>query len=70
VSFDKEEFFKKQVEECRELERQAVTAEDRTFWLQAAERWQEQLRQAQIQTAKKATAIRPDKASYKYSAEA
>jgi len=61
-------FSKKQLEECREFKRQASTAEDRAFWLQAAERWQEQLRQAQTQTAKKAT--RPGKRSFKYSAEA
>lgn len=50
VSFDKEEFFKKRVEDCRELERTAVNAEDRAFWRQAADRWQEQLRQADAQT--------------------
>jgi hypothetical protein len=65
-----EEFFKKQMEECRELERQAVTTEDRAFWRQAADRWQEQLRQAQTRTQKTAAAIRADKASFKYSAEA
>ena len=47
VPFDKEEFFKKQIEECRELESQAVSAEDRAFWRQALRRWEEQLRQAQ-----------------------
>ena len=65
-----EEFFKRQVEECRELERQAVTAEDRAFWRQAIDRWQEQLRQTQTRTSKKAAAIRAGKASFKYSAEA
>jgi hypothetical protein len=45
--FDKEEFFKKQIEECRELESQAVSGEDRAFWRQAVGRWEEQLRQAQ-----------------------
>jgi hypothetical protein len=50
VSFNKEQFFKKQVEDCRELERQAVNAQDRAFWRQAADRWEEQLRQAQAQT--------------------
>jgi hypothetical protein len=50
MSFDKEEFFKKQVEECRELERQAIKAEDQTFWRQTADRWEEQLRQAQTQS--------------------
>jgi hypothetical protein len=47
VTFDKDEFFKKQIEECRELERQAANAEDRAFWQQAIGRWQDQLRQAQ-----------------------
>jgi hypothetical protein len=47
VPFDKEDFFKKQIEECRELESQAVSAEDRAFWRQAVGRWEEQLRQAQ-----------------------
>jgi hypothetical protein len=47
VPFDKEEFFKKQIEECRELESQAVSADDRAFWRQAVGRWEEQLRQAQ-----------------------
>jgi len=31
MSFDWEEFFKKQIEECRELEKRAATAEDRAF---------------------------------------
>lgn len=54
MSFDKEAFFKKQIEDCRELERQAVSPEDRAFWLQAAGRWEEQLRQAQeAQTRRK-----------------
>ncbi len=69
MSFDMEEFFKRQVEECRELERQAVTAEDHSFWRQAADRWQEQLRQAQAQKRKKVAVIRADRASFKYSAE-
>jgi hypothetical protein len=46
VSFDWQEFFKAQIEECRELERQAVNGEDRAFWRQANARWAEQLRQA------------------------
>jgi hypothetical protein len=66
VAFDMEDFFKKQVEECRELERQAVTADDRAFWRQAADRWQEQLRQTQTRTPKKAAPIRADKAAFKY----
>jgi hypothetical protein len=47
VPFDKEEFSKKRIEECREPESQAVTAQDRAFWRQAVGRWEEQLRQAQ-----------------------
>jgi hypothetical protein len=43
---DKEEFFKKQSEECRELARNAVNADDRAFWEKAAKRWNEQLRTA------------------------
>jgi hypothetical protein len=51
VSFGWEDFFKKQIEECRELERQAVNGEDRAFWRQVVGRWEEQLRQAQeVQT--------------------
>jgi hypothetical protein len=46
VSFDWQQFFKTQIEECRELERQAVNREDRAFWRQAVARWEEQLRQA------------------------
>jgi hypothetical protein len=46
VSFDWQEFFKAQIEECRELERQAMNGEDRAFWRQAVARWEEQLRQA------------------------
>jgi len=37
---DKKLFFQRQIEECRELARHSVNAEDRTFWLQAAEPWQ------------------------------
>jgi hypothetical protein len=70
MAFDKEEFFKKQLEECRELEQQSLNAEDRAFWRLAGERWQEQLRQAQSQARKKATTFRADKASFKYSTEA
>jgi len=47
MSFDWEEFFKKQIEECRELGKQAVNTEDRAFWQQAAGRWEEQHRRAQ-----------------------
>jgi hypothetical protein len=54
MSFDIEEFFKKQIEECRELESQAVSAEDRAFWRQAVGRWEEQLRQAKDANTKRA----------------
>lgn len=47
VPFDKEAVFQKQIEECRALERQALSTKDRAFWQQAAGRWEEQLRQAQ-----------------------
>ena len=47
MPLDKEKFFEKQIEECRELERRAANAEDRAFWRQAVGRWEEQLRQAQ-----------------------
>jgi hypothetical protein len=70
VSFDKQEFFKKQIQECRELERQAVDPGNRAFWRQAAARWEEQLRQAETQARKKAAARRVDKSSFKYTAEA
>lgn len=43
---DREEFFKKQTEECRDLARNAVNGDDREFWEQAAKRWNEQLRAA------------------------
>jgi hypothetical protein len=43
---DREEFFKKQTEECRDLARNAVNGDDREFWGQAAKRWNEQLRAA------------------------
>ena len=46
MSFDWQQFFKTQIEECRELERHAVNREDRAFWRQAVARWEEQLRQA------------------------
>jgi len=53
MSFDWEGFFKKQIEKCRELETRAINAEDRAFWRQAAERWEEQFRQAQTQGHKR-----------------
>jgi hypothetical protein len=45
--------FQRQIEECRELARQAVNAEDRAFWLQAAERWEGLLRQIKETPPKK-----------------
>jgi hypothetical protein len=42
---DKKVFFQRQIEECQELLRHAVNAEDRAFWLQAAERWEGLLKQ-------------------------
>jgi hypothetical protein len=38
--FDKNVFFQRQIEECRELLRHAATDADRAFWLQVAERWE------------------------------
>jgi hypothetical protein len=32
VSFDKQAFFKQQIEECRELARHAINADDQAFW--------------------------------------
>ena len=49
VSFDWQKFFTTQIEECRELERQAVNVEDRAFWQQTGRRWEEQLRIMQTQ---------------------
>ena len=43
---DKKVFFQRQIEECRELLRHAVNDEDRAFWQQAAERWEDLLKQA------------------------
>ncbi len=45
MSFDWQHFFETQIEECRELEKQAMNGEDRAFWRQAVARWQDQLRQ-------------------------
>jgi hypothetical protein len=53
MPFDRQEFFRKQIEECRELERHAVTAEDRAFWQQTTKRWEEQLRLAESQKPRK-----------------
>jgi hypothetical protein len=50
MQFDWQEFFRKQIEECRELEEHAVNAEDRAFWQQTTTRWEEQLRLAEAQT--------------------
>jgi len=47
MSFDWEEFFKKQIEENGEHRKLADNTEDRAFWQQAAERWEEQHRRAQ-----------------------
>jgi hypothetical protein len=33
-------YFRKQIEECRELAKRAARKEDRAFWEQAARRWQ------------------------------
>ena len=41
---DREIFFQRQAEECRELARWAVNEDDRAFWQQTAERWEEQIR--------------------------
>jgi hypothetical protein len=43
---DREEVFKKQIEECQKLARNAVNGDDRAFWERAATRWKEQLRGA------------------------
>ena len=40
-------FYKRQIEECRELARHAVDEKDHAFWQQAAARWEEQLREVQ-----------------------
>ena len=53
MPFDKEAVFQKQIEECRALEKQALSTKDRVFWQQAAGRWEQQLRQAQAQTRKR-----------------
>jgi hypothetical protein len=50
VPFDWEEFFRQQIEECRELERHSANEEDRAFWQQTTKRWEEQLRLAQTRT--------------------
>ena len=42
--FDGEELFKKQIEECQGLVRNAVNGNDRAFWERAAAGWKEQLR--------------------------
>jgi hypothetical protein len=58
VPFDWQAFFKQQIEECRELENQAVNAEDRAFWRQAGARWEEQFRQAREAETRMAKAKR------------
>jgi hypothetical protein len=52
VPFDKEAVCQKRIEECRALERQALSTKDRVFWQQAARRWEEQLREATAQMTK------------------
>jgi hypothetical protein len=47
VSFDTQAYFKRQIEECCELARHAINADDQAFWKQVAGRWEEQLREAQ-----------------------
>ena len=42
---DKKVFLQRQIEECRELLRHAVNAEDRAFWQHVAERWEGLLKQ-------------------------
>jgi hypothetical protein len=42
--FDREEIFKKQIEECQGLARNAVNGNDRAFWERAAAGWKKQLR--------------------------
>jgi hypothetical protein len=53
MPFDWQEFFRKQIEECREHERHAVNAEDRAFWHQTTKRWEEQLRLAEAEARKR-----------------
>jgi hypothetical protein len=50
---DKNVFFQRQIEECRELLRHAVNAEDQAFWLHAAERWEGLLKQIKAPTLPK-----------------
>jgi transcription elongation GreA/GreB family factor len=50
---DKRVFFQRQIEECRELARHAVNAEDRAFWLQTAERWEGLLKQIKETASRK-----------------
>jgi len=58
VPFDWQEFFRKQIEECRELERRAVNSEDRAFWQQTTKRWEEQLRLDEAQTRSRSPQVR------------
>jgi hypothetical protein len=50
---DKSVFFQRQIEECQELARHAVNAQDRAFWLQAAERWEALLKQIKETASRK-----------------
>jgi len=61
---DREIFFQRQAEECRELARHSANEDDRTFWQQTAERWEEQIRKfkqvpKQKMSAKIAASVRP-----------
>lgn len=40
-----EDFFQHQVEECQHLAKRSLSKEDRAFWYQLAQRWEEQGRQ-------------------------
>ena len=53
MPFDEQALFQKQIEECRALERQALSTNERAFWQHAAERWEKQLRRTQAQTLKR-----------------
>jgi hypothetical protein len=59
MPFDLQDFLRKQIEECRELERHSVNTADRAFWQQTIKRWEEQLRQAQGQIHKKSPQREP-----------
>jgi hypothetical protein len=50
-------FFKRQIEECRELARHAVDEVDRVFWQEATKRWEAQLQELQKTTHPKTRTI-------------